>query len=270
MGFTLTIFVILVVGSLTVFYARNERVTSASAEVGPSAKKSDHWHVAYGIYVCDHFLPVLSDVGEDKEGIHTHGDGIIHTHPFSQAASGNNARLKVFGDQVGIKFGKDSFTTPDGTEYKSGYKCGDKDAKVLLYRWPQALDPNATADVFDKDFAQVRLKDDRSAMTLAVVPEGTDVPRPDSINTLNNLSDVGPQGVGATAGNPLDPTGGSGISIPGQSSPGISTPGISTPGASPLDPSQPTLSTPAVSTPAVSTPDVPVSSAPVAPTPSTP
>lgn len=243
LGFPITIFLILVAGSLTVFYARSERVNMASAAEPPVANQ-DHWHVAYGVYVCDHFLPPATDKdpSSDPNGIHTHGDGIIHAHPFNAASAGANARLKVWGDQVGFTFGDGSITTPDGTVFDSNYKCDDKPAKVYVYRWPSALDPQSTADVFTDNLGQVRLKDDRSAITFAVVPEGTDpssVPRPDSINGLNNLTDVPGGGAGADAGGieGLPP----GVSLP---------PDISVPGQSPAVPTESVPGAPAVSTPA--------------------
>src|SRR4051794_28699673 len=114
LGFALACFVIVVLGTLTVAFARTQRTDSAAASEQPAAAKGDpskggkagdHWHVAYGMYVCDHFLPPVTDAGDDKNGIHTHGDGVIHTHPFNAASSGSNARLKVFGDQTNMKFG---------------------------------------------------------------------------------------------------------------------------------------------------------------------
>ena len=43
----------------------------------------DHWHVAVGFSRCGEALPEPSDDAEDRHGIHTHGDGLIHLHPVS-------------------------------------------------------------------------------------------------------------------------------------------------------------------------------------------
>lgn len=45
---------------------------------------ADHWHSAYSIYVCDEISPwvYFDDSGQDTTGIHSHGDGLIHIHPF--------------------------------------------------------------------------------------------------------------------------------------------------------------------------------------------
>lgn len=66
----------------------------------------DHWHAAYGIYDCDRYLdPIDGSELPDPDGIHTHADGLIHIHPFTDRASGANATLQRFTDAVGIKLG---------------------------------------------------------------------------------------------------------------------------------------------------------------------
>jgi len=174
-----------------VFVARgsNETASAVSPVVG------DHWHAAFGVYVCNDFLPAVADGPQDVKGIHTHQDGIIHIHPFAGSASGNNAKLQVFADQVGMKLSSDGFTMPDGTEYKNGYDCNGTPAVVTVSQWNSAdelmKDPNTPPDVvYTKDFGSIRFTDDRMAFTLAVAPEGTTIPGPQSLDTLNSLSDV--------------------------------------------------------------------------------
>jgi hypothetical protein len=184
-GFPLGIVAIIVVGVLVIFVAY-DRNTEAAA-VSPTT--TEHWHAAYGIYVCDAFLPAVADGPTDLAGIHTHADGIIHIHPLGSAA-GKNAKLEVFAEQVGMSFSSDGFTMPDGTEYKNGYDCNGTPAVVTISQWNNAdellADPNAPPDVvYTDDFGSIRF-------TLAVAPEGTTIPGPESLATLNNLSDVAP------------------------------------------------------------------------------
>jgi hypothetical protein len=262
LGFPLLIFAILVVGSLTVFYARTSRFDSAAAAEAPVANQ-DHWHNAYGFYVCDHFLPPFTDQGADTEGIHTHGDGIIHIHPFVAASAGANAQLKVFAKDVGMTLGSDSITTPDGTEYKNGYDCNGKPAKVLVYRWDQAEDPTVPANVYDHDFGNIVLKNDRAAITFAVVPDGTDVPRPDSVSTLDNLSDVGTSNGASPTGVP--DAGATGTPTPSDSVPATPTPSDSTPAAGASG--APGAPTPTISIPTDAGGATPSSAPAAAPTP---
>ena len=51
----------------------------------------DHWHAAYQIYVCGQRQPNAPTW--EGIGVHTHSDGIIHTHPFTPSEEGRGARL---------------------------------------------------------------------------------------------------------------------------------------------------------------------------------
>ena len=119
--FPLAIVGILVLGGATVVYARGNHESLTGSEAKPSSKAEDHWHEAYGFYACDKFAPALKDITEnDPLGIHTHGDGVIHVHPFKPAASGERARLDKWGPMVGVEFYDNGWKLPDGTEYRQG------------------------------------------------------------------------------------------------------------------------------------------------------
>ena len=191
LAFPLGIVAIIIVGALVIFVARGSNETASAAP--PTT--NDHWHAAFGIYVCDTFLPAVADGATDTKGIHTHQDGIIHIHPFSGGSAGSNAKMKVFADQVGMSFSSTGFTMPDGTEYKNGYDCNGTPAVVTVSQWNSAdeliADPNTPPDVvYTKDFGSIHFENDRMAFTLAVAPEGTTIPGPQSLDTLNNLTDV--------------------------------------------------------------------------------
>jgi hypothetical protein len=216
--FPLSIFAIVVVGTLLVVFARIDRNEGVASAESPTT--ADHWHAAYGVFVCDAFLPPLSDVKADTTGIHTHADGIIHIHPFSDAATGKNATLSKWGETVDIDFGGDSVTV-QGEKYEDGYDCNGEPANVVIHEWP-ADDLEAAPEIFTSDFGGIRLDQDRAAITIAVVPEGTEVPRPDSVPTLDNLSDV--EGTGGTA-----PT--TAPADPGAADPSASVPAAADPAA---------------------------------------
>jgi hypothetical protein len=183
--FPISIAAIVVVGVLLVTMARNTATTAA--EEAP--KVGDHIHAAYGIYVCDAFLDPLTDPGGDTLGIHTHGDGIVHVHPFGSAAAGKNANMAVWGKTDGMTFSSKGFTV-NGVTYDNGYDCNGQPATVKLYVW-NADDTSAAPQIVNTaDIGKFRFSKDRLAITLAVVPEGTEVPPPTSIPTLDNLSDV--------------------------------------------------------------------------------
>lgn len=254
LAFPLAVFVILVVGVLLVVFARSAKIDSASADTAPSATKKDHWHAAYGLYVCDKYLPPLPESATDALGIHSHGDGVMHVHPFTSAASGNNATLKVFFDSTNVKLTDDGWIMPDGTEYKNGMDCNGKPGKMAIYRW-STTDPTQPVEVFDQGgYNNIKYRQDRDAYAIAIVPEGTDAPpKPDTIANLDKLTDV--PGQGAAAGGAGATSGAPGGATPGGATTGGATPGAATPGAAtPPVTDTPVSSTPASSTPASSTP----------------
>ena len=50
----------------------------------------DHWHATYSIYVCGEKQP---NAPTWEAGVHTHGDGVIHIHPFTASEEGAGARM---------------------------------------------------------------------------------------------------------------------------------------------------------------------------------
>lgn len=179
----ITLVVLLGIG-LVVFARSGE--DSAGADTPPRIGV-DHWHAAYGIYDCDHFLPPITDQ-TDPLGIHTHSDGVIHIHPTSSRAAGTDARLGVFADAAGIDLSDDEVSVGD-TELSESAECDGEPAELKVVRW-NADDPDDEGTEFTEDFGDVRFTADRQAVTIALVPEGGDVPKPESIPTLDNLSDV--------------------------------------------------------------------------------
>lgn len=195
--YPLAIAAIVIVGSLLVFWGRAQR--SSAQEVLPTL--NDHWHAAYGVYLCDAFAPNPEDAGPDELGIHTHQDGIMHVHPFSSAAAGKKATLDKFWDMVGMEVSDTKIVTPQGQTYESGKTtCPSGEVGVVaLVKWQSADDANAQPQVIRKDIGGARYENDRMAFTLAFVPEAklAEVPKPESIPNLDNLSDV--QTTGSTA-----------------------------------------------------------------------
>ena len=76
----------------------------------------DHWHSAYGVYVCtdDEFLePFLSE--NDPDGIHSHQDGLIHIHPFGSSVTGDDAQMDVFLSAMNVSLDDNQMILADGT-----------------------------------------------------------------------------------------------------------------------------------------------------------
>lgn len=187
-----SLFTVVVLGTLGVVFSRSQASDPAGADVPPIARQ-DHWHTAIGFYVCDTFLPdIVSD--RDPQGIHTHNDGVIHIHPFTDRAAGRNATLGKYAETVGLELTPGSFKLPGSDEkHETGDKCDGKRAVVkYVYNGREVPgDPN-----------DIRLVD-RGLLTVALVPLGVEVPEPASKDKLDNLDDVAPSstvpGEGPTA-----------------------------------------------------------------------
>lgn len=55
----------------------------------------DHWHAPYEVMVCGEVHPPIAEF-EHTSGIHTHGDGIMHLHPFTEEGEGRGAAVDKF------------------------------------------------------------------------------------------------------------------------------------------------------------------------------
>lgn len=160
----------------------------------PPVVNEDHWHAAFGVYVCDEFLPPLPE-SESPLGIHTHGDGVIHIHPFTAAAAGENATLRVFLDSVDIDVSDDELTV-DGETYTEGDDtCDGSEGRLEVLRWADVAAADAEPERVDAD---ARFREDGEGYVLAFVAEGEDVPAPESADMLAELGAVDGGGTDTT------------------------------------------------------------------------
>lgn len=168
----------------------------SEGSVGPVVDE-DHWHAAFGVYICDEFLPPLPE-SETALGIHTHGDGVIHIHPFTAEAAGENATLRVFLDGADIDVTDDELTV-DGETYTEGDDtCDGGEGRVEVVRWADVAAADAEPEQVDAD---ARFREDGEGYVLAFVADGKDVPEPESGDMLAELGAVdGDGGTGGTGG----------------------------------------------------------------------
>jgi hypothetical protein len=176
-GFPAAIVAIVVLGIGLIAFARQSTPGGGSPALG------EHWHAAYGIYDCDTYLPPQSDEGEDREGIHTHEDGLMHIHPFLTRVSGKGANLEAFGRQIGMEITDDSFSVDGGLDRENGDDCDGEPGEVQLVTWDSPTDEEPT--IRRKNLAKYA-PPDGSVWVLAFVPEGTEVPKPESVANLQD------------------------------------------------------------------------------------
>ena len=167
-------------GVLLVFVARDQR-----ADLAPQGDPGieDHWHSAYGFYVCDEVSPIFfeNDSEDDRTGIHTHGDGLIHIHPFVSTVTGQYATLGAFFNENQTEFTDSSIELPSKVVIsESEFDCGGEEAEIRVLKW-NTLAAEKPA-VFLEDLSDVRLNEDGQLFMFAVVAKSMDdedIPRPD-------------------------------------------------------------------------------------------
>src|SRR5438309_6628977 len=104
-GFPAVIAAVVLLGTAGVVYSRDQHAgkplpEASSTYSSPPRAGVDHWHAAYGVDICGKFLAPISSQ-TDPVGIHTHGEGVIHVHPFKlpsgrKSFTGKNANLGAF------------------------------------------------------------------------------------------------------------------------------------------------------------------------------
>lgn len=160
---------------------------SSSAE---PPRIGDHWHEAYGVYVCDGYLPPFPD-NMRTAGLHTHADGLIHVEPRSTRDTGTNATVGRFAEGVDMNVSQDQLVLPDGTRYQDGDECDGQPADVRILRNGEAIATNPD---------DIRLTE---GGTVAVVfaPAGDEVPPVPSMSQLAtpNAGETPPPGAPSTA-----------------------------------------------------------------------
>lgn len=209
-----TVFPAVIVGVLVlllplIVFARQSRPGPGEGE--PTINQ--HWHAAFGMYVCDENglleLPVVSGALEEQDaqgnpisqefvrtGVHSHGDGVMHWHPYSGAATGTNAKLGVFLDNYNIELTDDKLVLPEaqgGQTFEEGKTvCKidgvEKDASLELWVWDNYSTVGTTDPaVYTTNMTDVRIKNDGMVFVIAFVPADVDPVAPEWAARLPEL-----------------------------------------------------------------------------------
>jgi hypothetical protein len=227
---------IVVVGVALVAWSVSENKNKANA--APAI--GDHWHAFLGINVCGQWLPNAPSF-EDRAneagvraGLHSHGDGLMHIHPFSSDESGTKATVGRFLDYGGWSASDSSIKAWDGQEHKNGQKCGTgpnaKPAEVqwIVGRysqpWPTKTQSGSPSDYHPKN---------GDIVAIYFLPKGSPLPEPpDAQSALTNIQDLNgaPATPGATGGTgSTGATGGTGSTGSTGATGGTGTTGTSAP-----------------------------------------
>jgi hypothetical protein len=226
--FPVALVVVLTLGLALLIYGRATSHQDLGAPALNSATQpGDHWHAAYGIYICDQYLPNMGvGVTPDPGGIHTHQDGVIHVHPFQSATTGRNARLGDFFSQTGLNVTASKIELPtdpalgdnSGKTYKNGDKCPDGEKGVVkALVWKDAAGA-AGPKVFVADIDRIRFTNNGMAFAFVFGPDDMDVntiPKPPTSSRLAELGGLDSGSPGGTGSSSSVPTGSAETTVPG-------------------------------------------------------
>ncbi|TMB68763.1 MAG: hypothetical protein E6J43_05730 [Chloroflexi bacterium] len=125
--------IVLVFGILGIlFYTRQ---ASAAPHIG------DHWHAAYAIYIGNTRQPNIPTFTGPEE-THTHGDGMIHMHPFITAGEGQGASVRKFFEYGGGSLTDDELKVPGQKDtHKNGDQIDGKAAELRILRADSGIHP---------------------------------------------------------------------------------------------------------------------------------
>jgi hypothetical protein len=211
-----SIVLVVVLGLALVVYARNDR---NNEDLGGVPQLGDHIHMALAFAVCtpDNFLENLPQF-ESNVGIHTHGDGVMHIHPFSQLGVGANATLGRYlkdarqsEEKLDVSL-SDSTLKYLGEEYKEGKTpCKDvKDPQLRMAYWPNVQDAESKPSVTTGDFNDFEINHDGGGLTIFYGDRKADIPKPPNASQLAQL--------GAADSGQTPDTSGSTTTVPSTSS----------------------------------------------------
>ena len=195
-GFPAVVVLIILLGIGVVAVAHTQR----DAEARPGL--SDHWHSAYGVWDCTDgdggaFQPIFEGRRNsqgypyDPLGIHSHSDGLIHVHPFSANAAGEDAVMAKFFEAMFVKMDVNGITATEfGVISAADAVCDGQPAVVQIVRWSSVLTAVAAEpdERIYEDFGDVRFKNDGEAFTIALAPRDAVVPLPPTIDLLPGVS----------------------------------------------------------------------------------
>lgn len=181
---------IVVLGLSLVVYARNDRLHDDLSGV---PQLGDHIHQAFGVNVCGEFKTDVPEF-ESTVGIHTHGDGVLHIHPFSQLGVGANATLeRYFKDArddggLDLSLSDSKLTYLDETFEEGKTKCeGVKDPVLRMAYWKDVGDEASLPDVTSGDFTSRRLTENGAGITIFYGDPDADIPKPKNAAQLAEL-----------------------------------------------------------------------------------
>jgi hypothetical protein len=193
MGWNAAIAVVVILGVGLIVFTRSNDTSSAGTGPPRAANQAagtpgDHWHTAVGVDICGDWLSAEPEFeqaagapsGTQGVGLHTHGDGLIHTEPVSTVDEGNNATLGRFASYGGWSVSSDSIDgwagpagKPDQKSWSNGDTCPFGKYKGQKGQIAWAVDGKTRAG----NPSDYRQQDGRT-IAIGFLPKGVKLPFP--------------------------------------------------------------------------------------------
>jgi hypothetical protein len=205
MGWNIAILAVVLVGVLLVVITVSGSSSSDGGSGPPRAANAstgvpgDHWHTYLGVNICGEWLPPVpafeqpvGTSGLNNAGIHSHGDGLIHTHPYVASEEGTNATLGKYADYGDWNVSSDSidaWAAPSGAPNQKSWSNGDTCTfgkyKGQPGRIVWTVDGKARTGN-PSDYKVV----DGATLAIGFLPKGAELPfPPDACTAFANISD---------------------------------------------------------------------------------
>jgi hypothetical protein len=155
-------------------------------DVGPVANR-DHWHAAIGFNVCGTWAPNAPEFDFQaasptlRAGVHSHGDGLIHMHPYSSAEAGSHATVGLWMRYGGWDLDADGFRLWTGEEYRNGDTCPNGEEGRLVWEVNGEAREGNPADY---------KPDNLDVIAIGFLPEGEELGEPPSAVQVANPADL--------------------------------------------------------------------------------
>jgi hypothetical protein len=168
---------------------------SSPAPRGALERSGDHWHAALAVNVCGAWLPPAPPFEQRANqagvtaGIHSHGDGLIHLHPFASDEA-NDPTVGRFMDDGGWKLTSHSLTAWDDEQHRDGQACttgGKGRVQWVVGQYGESWPTTPRRG----DPAAYRPRNG-DIVAVYFVPEGSPLPEPPDVQAaLSSIQDLG-------------------------------------------------------------------------------